>query len=71
MLASPSSSVYATLTTAFWLSVALPGAVSAGLVAFGGIKRRYGFLMLGIFGLLISVGWLILGLYVEAVEGTV
>jgi hypothetical protein len=60
-------SVYAVLTTFFWLSVTLAIAVSAGLIAFGGIKRRYGFLMLGIFGLLLSVGWLSLNLVVEAV----
>ena len=59
--------VYAALTTTFWLSVTLPGAISAGLIAFGGVKRRYGVLALGILGLLASVAWLILGLYVEAV----
>jgi hypothetical protein len=62
-----SSSVYAALTTTFWLSVALPAAASASLIAFGGVKRRYGVLALGILGLVASVGWLVLGLYAEAV----
>jgi hypothetical protein len=59
--------VYAALTTGAWLSVALPGAVSLCLIAGGVVKRRYLVLAIGILGLLASVGWLILGLYVEAV----
>ena len=59
--------VYAALTTTFWLSVTVPAAASASLIALGGVKRRYGVLALGVLGLLASVGWLMLGLYVEAV----
>jgi hypothetical protein len=59
--------VYAALTTSFWLSVAAPGFVSLCLIAGGAAKRRFVVLALGITGLLLSVGWLILGLYVEAV----
>ena len=59
--------MYAALTTGFWLSVALPGAVSLCLIAGGVVKRRYLVLAIGILGLLASVGWLTLGLYVEAV----
>ena len=61
------SSVYAALTTTFWLSVTVPAAASATLIAFGGVRRRYGVLALGILGLLATLGWLVLGLYVEAV----
>ena len=61
------ATVYAALTTDFWLSVAVPGAVSLCLIAGGTVKRRYIVLAIGILGLLASVGWLILGLYVEAV----
>lgn len=59
--------MYAALTTTFWLSVTLPGAVSAAMIAFGGVTRRYAVLALGVLGLVASVAWLILGVYVEAV----
>jgi hypothetical protein len=61
------ASMYAALTTTFWLSVSIPGGVSTALIGFGGIQRRYGILALGIVGLLASVAWLFFGLYVEAV----
>jgi hypothetical protein len=51
----------------FWLSVAIPGFAALCLIAAGAVKRRYLVLAIGILGLLASLGWLILGLYVEAV----
>ena len=59
--------MYATLTTSFWLSVAIPGAVSICLIAIGAAKRRYLVAAIGILGLLVTVGWLVLVLYIEAV----
>jgi hypothetical protein len=59
--------VIAVLTTGYWLSVFVPATVSVALIVYGGAKRRYVVLVLGIAGLLLAVGWLILGLYVEAV----
>jgi hypothetical protein len=57
----------AVLTTEFWLSVFIPATVSGALIVYGGLRRRYVLLVLGIAGLLLAVGWLILALYVEAV----
>jgi hypothetical protein len=58
--------VIAVLTTEFWLSVFIPATVSVALIAYGGPRRRYVLLVLGIAGLLLAVGWLILALLVEA-----
>jgi hypothetical protein len=57
----------AVLTTTFWLSVALPAAASIGLIVGGTITRKPLVLVLGVLGFLISMGWLVLALYVEAV----
>jgi hypothetical protein len=57
--------VIAVLTTEFWLSVFIPATVSVALIVYGGLRRRYGLVVLGIAGLLVAVGWLILALAVE------
>jgi proteasome assembly chaperone (PAC2) family protein len=62
-------------TTEGVLSVVLPAAASIGLIVGGVVMRRSSSgqqivgsasLLLGVLGLLVSAGWLILALYVEA-----